>query len=183
MSFPAPKLMPRFLVAMVAALSLATLPASAQQAAVTPAGESAAAAKETGPQRTSQRTSQQTAQEPPKTELRQPTPEEVKVLLEGMKAYVNDSTEGLTVTEHPDGHLSLDHEGRFQNVTVAKINPDGTVSTECVNTLTQVRQFLNAKPPADPSKSGMAIPAKTPPAPKTPVLKTAPAAEPRLEEK
>jgi hypothetical protein len=82
-------------------------------------------------------------------QLREPTREETRVLLEGMKSYVNDSAEGLTVVKHPDGRLSMDHEGRFQSVVVAKRNADGTVSTECATSLEQVRQFLEKQKMGD----------------------------------
>jgi hypothetical protein len=74
--------------------------------------------------------------------LREPTPEEIRTLLEGMAAYVNDSPEGLTVVQQPDGTLWLDHQGRFQNVSVAKTNADGSVSVECATSLAQARRFL-----------------------------------------
>jgi hypothetical protein len=85
---------------------------------------------------------QQAVQIPPKVEWREPTKEEVQLLLEGMKAYVNDSVEGLRAVEHADGSVSLDHQGRFQNVSLVRINPDGTISTECVSTVKEAEGFL-----------------------------------------
>lgn len=81
----------------------------------------------------------------PEVTLREPTKEEIKVLLDGVAPLVNDSAEGLTVVERPDGSLFLDHQGRFQNVSVAKTNADGTVSIECASSLEQIPQFLNKK--------------------------------------
>lgn len=138
-------------VTAVAVICLATS-AFAQQAAVTRAAEPAGAGKTkrdggaganlavapgSDPSDVAASTNQQ-------TQLRQPTKEETDALLEGMRAYVNDSPEGLTVVRHPDGMLSLDLEGRYQNVTVAKIGADGHIATDCVVTVAEARKFLEA---------------------------------------
>jgi hypothetical protein len=88
------------------------------------------------------RDGEKAAAEDKSDKLRAPTAEETKVLLDGVKELVNDSAEGLTVVKEPDGSLSLDHQGRFQNVTIAKMNRDGSVSTECVTNAEQARRFL-----------------------------------------
>lgn len=87
--------------------------------------------------------------------LRQPTREEAKVLFEAMQKLLNASTDGLTITKHADGSESIDLEGRFQNFSVGKLNPDGTVSTKCVSNVGEAAAFLGVDP-----KSGVA-PAKT----------------------
>ena len=61
------------------------------------------------------------------------TPEEARKLAAGLKGMLNKSTEGLVEEHHPDGSASVDLQGRFQNVTVARVNEDGTVSQSCVD--------------------------------------------------
>ena len=70
------------------------------------------------------------------------TPEDAQTLAEGLKPLINDSAEGLTQVQRPDGSVSMDLEGRFQNVTVAKIEADGSVSQSCVNNLDAAADFF-----------------------------------------
>ena len=74
--------------------------------------------------------------------LRQLTPEEAKALAAGVKAMLNRSTEGLTVVHHPNGTQSVDLQGRFQSLVVARANPDGTVSEKCVTNIDEASSFL-----------------------------------------
>lgn len=76
----------------------------------------------------------QEPQTPAQDEKIQPlTPQEAETMAQGLKPLLNKSTEGLKQVQHRDGSVSLDLEGRFQNVTVARINKDGTVTTSCVD--------------------------------------------------
>lgn len=61
------------------------------------------------------------------------TPEEAKKLADGLKGLLNKSTDGLVVEHHDDGSKSVDLQGRFQHVAVARMNQDGTVSQSCVD--------------------------------------------------
>lgn len=79
-----------------------------------------------------------------KNEVRQPTEEEMQVLLEGMKPLVNQSDDGLTVYQLSDGTKAVYLEGRFQSVALAKKNADGTVSAECVNNQKDAEKFLKS---------------------------------------
>jgi hypothetical protein len=54
----------------------------------------------------------------------------------------NKSTDGLVQVQHEDGAVSMDLQGRFQNVTVAKRNEDGSVSAACVDTPEAAKAFL-----------------------------------------
>src|SRR5919202_1551828 len=45
----------------------------------------------------------------------------------------NKSTDGLVEVRHADGTVSVDLQGRFQNVTLARKNDDGSVSEACVD--------------------------------------------------
>jgi hypothetical protein len=51
--------------------------------------------------------------------------------------------------------VSMDLQGHFQNVTVAKIEADGSVSQSCVNDLESAAEFFDI----DPALVGVAAPA------------------------
>lgn len=61
------------------------------------------------------------------------TPDEARRLAGALKELANQSAEGLKQVRHPDGTVSMDLEGRFQNVAIAKRNEDGSVSESCVD--------------------------------------------------
>ena len=54
----------------------------------------------------------------------------------------NQTSEGLVQEKHGDGTVAVDLQGRFQNVTLAKRNDDGTVSAACVDTPEAAGAFL-----------------------------------------
>jgi len=61
------------------------------------------------------------------------TPEEAQRLAVALKELANQSTDGLQQVRHADGSISMDLQGHFQNVAIAKRNDDGTVSQSCVD--------------------------------------------------
>ncbi len=75
-------------------------------------------------------------------QIRPLTQEEAQKLAEGIKQLVNKSTDGLVSVKHPDGTVSMDLQGRFQNVALAKKNDDGTVSQACVDTPQSAARFF-----------------------------------------
>jgi hypothetical protein len=94
----------------------------------------------------------ETAAVDPKTgKLRQATREEAAALAAEMKQMVNQSSEGLTRVYHANGMSSVDLEGRFQSIAVAKKNPDGTITQTCLTSAPEVDAFLGIvpKPKAD----------------------------------
>lgn len=60
---------------------------------------------------------------------------------------LSQSTAGLTEVHHADGSVSVNLEGRFQSQTVARINPDGTVTTDCVTSLAERDAFIADQSP------------------------------------
>ena len=74
--------------------------------------------------------------------LRPPTPDEARKLAEGLKNFLSRSDQGLTIVTHPNGTQSVDLQGRFQSVTLAKINRDGSTSERCVTSMREARAFL-----------------------------------------
>ncbi|HZQ96129.1 MAG TPA: hypothetical protein VFA67_14025 [Candidatus Sulfotelmatobacter sp.] len=101
---------------------------------------------------------QSTGTNAPKKQLRQPTPEEIKNLTDGMKKSLSRDATGLVVVKHPNGAESVNLQGRFMNLDVVKINPDGTLSEKCVSNVDEAKRFLqidasSSKPDAAAKKS------------------------------
>lgn len=82
------------------------------------------------------------------------TPEEAQRLAEGIKQLVNQSSDGLVEVHHADGSVSMDLQGRFQNVMLAKKDADGKISQSCVNDLELAADFFEI----DPALLGVAAP-------------------------
>lgn len=83
------------------------------------------------------RVNAQTLQQGP---LTQQQSQQLTSQLEGNKA-----TDGLVQEKRADGTVEVDLQGRFQNVTLAKRNDDGTVSAACVDTPEAAGAFLNRR--------------------------------------
>jgi hypothetical protein len=79
-------------------------------------------------------------------QMKELTPEEARKLAAGLKQMVNQSTEGLVQVQHADGSVSMDLEGRFQNVTVARVNQDGSVTQSCVDNPQAAAEFFKIDP-------------------------------------
>ncbi|MET0648323.1 MAG: hypothetical protein ABW208_17055 [Pyrinomonadaceae bacterium] len=88
------------------------------------------------------RVNAQTLQQGP---LTQEQSRQLAAQLEGNKA-----TAGLVEEKHEDGTVTVDLQGRFQNVTLAKRNDDGTVSAACVDTPEAAGAFLRGEATAAP---------------------------------
>ena len=74
------------------------------------------------------------------------TPEEARRLAAGLKGMLNKSTEGLVEEHNHDGSVSVDLQGRFQHVTVARVNADGTVTQSCVDNPRAAAAFFGIDP-------------------------------------
>ena len=85
------------------------------------------------------------------------TQEQSQQLADALKD--NKSTEGLVEVRHEDGTVSLDLQDRFRNVTLARKNDDGTVTTACVDSPEAAKSFLNGgetRPTNGPTNPGKA---------------------------
>lgn len=82
------------------------------------------------------------------------TPQEAQTLAAGIKQLVNQSTDGLVQIRHENGMVSMDLQGHFQNVMLAKKEADGTISEACVNDLEAAADFFEI----DPVLLGIAAP-------------------------
>ncbi len=105
-----------------------------------------------------------------------PTAEEAKILAEGMKKLLNQSTEGLTVHKHADGTEETDLQGRFMNLMLARTTTEGKVETECVTTPESAADFFGFKLDTDAKDTA---PAAIPPAAQTPPPTSKPATKTR----
>ena len=79
-------------------------------------------------------------------QLKPLSPQEAQKIAESLKGMLNKSTEGLVEVKNPDGSVSMDLQGRFQNVTLARTNADGTIETECTDEPGQAAQFFGIDP-------------------------------------
>lgn len=79
-------------------------------------------------------------------QIKQLTPDEARKLAEGLKQMVNQSSEGLVQVQHADGAVQTSLEGRFQNVAVARVNQDGSVTQSCVDSPQTAGAFFGIDP-------------------------------------
>jgi hypothetical protein len=70
------------------------------------------------------------------------TQEQAQQIADALKD--NQSTDGLVQVRHADGTVSLDLDGRFQNVILAKKNDDGSISQACVDNSKAASAFLQS---------------------------------------
>ncbi|HEY7171484.1 MAG TPA: hypothetical protein VH417_11595 [Vicinamibacterales bacterium] len=75
-------------------------------------------------------------------QLRVPTAEETQELVDRLVAMTNRSTDGLQAVTLANGTTTVDLQGRFESVMVARPNPDGTSEVRCVNTFAEAADFL-----------------------------------------
>ncbi len=95
-------------------------------------------------------------------QIRALTPDEAEKLAAGLKELINDSPEGLNEVQHADGSVSVDVQGRFQNVTVARINTDGSISRSCVNNPQAAGAFFGIDPKLIERAPGTTVPRSKP---------------------
>jgi hypothetical protein len=79
-------------------------------------------------------------------QIRPLTQEEAQKLAEGLKGMLNKSSEGLVEEQHPDGSVTVDLQRRFQSVTVARENDDGTITQSCVDNPRAAGAFFGIDP-------------------------------------
>lgn len=79
-------------------------------------------------------------------QIRPMTQDEAARLAEGLKKLINQTTDGLVEVKQDDGTISMDLQGHFQNVMLAKRQSDGTVTEECVDNLESAANFFEIDP-------------------------------------
>ena len=71
------------------------------------------------------------------------TQEQAQQIADALKD--NKSTAGLVQVQNSNGSVSIDLQGRFQNVALAKKTDDGSVSQACVDNSEAAAAFLQSK--------------------------------------
>jgi hypothetical protein len=74
------------------------------------------------------------------------TQDESAKLAAGLRALINNTDEGLVQIQREDGSVSMDLQGHFQNVMLARRESDGTVSLSCVDNLEAAANFFEIDP-------------------------------------
>ena len=74
------------------------------------------------------------------------SPDEAKQMADGLKTMLNKSTDGLVPVQNPDGSTTIDLQGRFRNVAVARINADGTLEQSCIDEPQQAARLFGIDP-------------------------------------
>lgn len=88
------------------------------------------------------------------------TPEEAQKIAGGLRQLVNQSSEGLVEIQHADGSVSVNLDDHFQNVTVARVNRNGSLAQSCVDNPLAAGAFFGIDPklienqPRTPMTSG-----------------------------
>ena len=88
---------------------------------------------------------QQSAADAKTGKLNQTPDDDDKVLNEALKNLLDRQPEGLKTTKLADGTVMLELTEEFMEVSVIKINPDGTKSVECVTGMKAAEESLKAQ--------------------------------------
>ena len=80
------------------------------------------------------------------SQVRPLSQEEAQQLGEELKSRLNRSTEGLVEQRQADGSVSMDLQGRFQSVVVARRNQDGSIAHSCVDNPRAAASFFGIDP-------------------------------------
>jgi hypothetical protein len=62
-----------------------------------------------------------------------------------LEESLSRSTDGLIEVHHPDGSVSVDLQGRFQNASMARIDSSGKLHTTCVDHADAAQGFCDGK--------------------------------------
>jgi hypothetical protein len=84
--------------------------------------------------------------DPQTGQVRPLTQEEAQEMANGIKRLVNQSTDGLQSVRHADGSVSMDLQGRFQSIAVAKRDEDGKLIESCVDDPKAAAVFFEIDP-------------------------------------
>lgn len=123
--------------AVVSALAAGNVPQAARAASP----KAAAAA----PQVTANPSGGLTVSIDPRTgRIRPITPQEARQLVAGMSHLFSRAITAKDVAQYADGTISVDLSGSFQNVYLARLNPDGSVGQACVDNAAAAYEFFAA---------------------------------------
>ena len=72
--------------------------------------------------------------------------QQAQELAEGLRKMVNKSADGLSEVQHADGSVSMDFNGHYRHVVVAREREDGTLSMSCVDNPKAAASALGVDP-------------------------------------
>lgn len=148
--FPRPSVM---IIAAIAVVAIAAITVVSRQSASETNGPQKAATAMAEKKYMTMKVAGQDVQVDTQTGKMKPlTQEEARKLAESLKGLLNKSTEGLVEEHNADGSVSMDLQDRFQNVTVARVNEDGTLTTSCVDNPRAAAAFFGIDPKLIESK-------------------------------
>ena len=84
--------------------------------------------------------------DPQTGQIRPLTQEEAQKLAADLKQLVNQSTDGLQSVRHADGSVTMDLQGRFQNIAVAKRDENGQLIQSCIDNPESAAAFFEIDP-------------------------------------
>ena len=79
-------------------------------------------------------------------QIRPLTQEEAQKLGAELKQLVNQSTDGLKSVQNADGSVSMDLQGHFQNIAVAKVDENGQLVQSCIDNPETAAEFFGIDP-------------------------------------
>jgi len=82
--------------------------------------------------------------DPETGELGMPTREQWNELSDLEQQRLDHSSAGLVEVHHPDGSVSVDLQGRFQEFATVRIGPDGKLVFQCVDGAENAERALKA---------------------------------------
>ena len=85
--------------------------------------------------------------DPETGELGMPTPEQMRAFSDSPQYQVDHSAAGLVEVHHPDGSVSVDLQGRFQEYATVRVGPDGKLIFRCVDGQENAKRSVEAPAP------------------------------------
>lgn len=84
--------------------------------------------------------------DPATGKIRQPTAAESKALVAGIQEMTKASAVKPELKQFSDGTMSVDLSSSFLNISMAQVQPDGSIREVCVDSANDANAVLNAAP-------------------------------------
>ena len=135
-------------VLVIGAVSAVSRQLAAGKQSSQPENPGASALKDSNPKKfmTVKVAGQDVQVDPQTGKLKPLTAQQAQQLAEGLKKMVNKSADGLSQVENEDGSVTMDLNGRFRHVVVAREREDGTLAMSCVDNPKSAAAALGVDP-------------------------------------